>query len=93
MLIDNSLPDQLSKQWKFLPQQINRSYLGESIDFFVLITNDSIKEDVSEVDCKIILENQNDQFTVNELKSEKLDAKQSIHSIVKHEVKSLGKHQ
>ena len=93
MLIDNSLPDSLGKQWKFLPQQINRSYLGESIDFFVLLTNDSIREDVGQVECKVLLENSNDQFVLSELKSDKLDAKQSIHSIVKHEVKNLGKHQ
>lgn len=93
MLIDNSLPGSLSKQWKFLPQQINRSYLGESIDFFVLLTNDSVKEDVSEVECKVILENQNTPMTIHELTSAKLEAKQSIHAIVKHEVKSLAKHQ
>ena len=93
MLIDNSLPGSLSKQWKFLPQQINRSYLGEAIDFFVLLTNDSVKEDVSQVDCKVILENQTDQFTIHELANDKLEAKQSIHAIVKHEVKCLGKHQ
>lgn len=93
MLIDNSLPESLSKNWKFLPQQINRSYLGESIDFFVLLTNDSIKEDVSQVDCKVILENPNDQFVLNELKSDQLTAKQSLNSIVKHELKCLGKYQ
>jgi len=91
--IDNSLPESLTKQWKFLPQQINKSYLGESIDFFVLLTNDSIKEEVIQVECKVIIETSNDQFQVNELKSEKLDAKQSIHSIVKHELKHLGRHQ
>lgn len=93
MLIDNSLPDSLSKEWKFLPQQINRSYLGEAIDFFVLLTNDSIKEDVCQVDCKVILENTNDQIVINQLNTDRLDAKQSIHEIVKHEVKCLGKHQ
>lgn len=30
MLIDNSLPGSLSSLWKFLPQQINKSYLGDS---------------------------------------------------------------
>lgn len=40
-----------------------------------------------------MLEIANDLNILNELKSEKLDAKQSMYAIVKHEIKSLGKHQ
>jgi hypothetical protein len=83
----------LSQTWRVLSKSFSDIYLGESISFYVCVTNDSIQEDVVDLNVRVDLQLANNRVdALNTYQTEKLEAKNSVHNVIDHEVTDLDKH-
>lgn len=90
---DYQLPARLAKTWRVLNKNFTDIYLGESISLYICVTNDSIQEDVIELKVVVDLQLSNNRvFSLNTYQTGKLEAKNSVHNIIEHEVTDLDKH-
>ena len=87
------LPVKIADKWRVLGKRFTKTYLGEAISFYLCITNDSVREDVTDVSIQVDLQLSNNRvLNLGCFRTERLEAKNSIQQIFHHEVKDLDKH-
>ena len=86
------LPDHLKDDWLFVPTPFANVYLGEMFSFYVKCTNDSIQDIMSDVTVRIDMQIGNNAIFLKELKTDKLDAKSVIDTVLSYEIKDQSNH-
>lgn len=84
------LADEYASDWQLLSRSYGQVYLGEVFSFYAKVTNDSVTHSITDLSIRIDLQVTSRVINLCDTQRPALDAKQSVHLLMQHEIKEMG---